>query len=113
MAATLRVGSVGVEIVVPLTDVGGNPLDLSTATTMSLYVQEPNSITATAKAATKLGSGKDGKLLYVTMPGDFPVPGDWKVQSRVQYTNPLRDWWSEIYPLVVAANLGGGGGATF
>lgn len=109
MAATLRVGSVGVEIVVPLADLNGNPIDLALATVMTLYLQPPNSTTASGKVATKVGSGKEGKMLYVTVAGDLPVAGEWKVQSRVQYTTPTRDWWSEIYPLVVAANLGSGG----
>lgn len=113
MAATLRVGSVGVDIIVPLTDLNGNPIDLSLATTMTLYLQPPNSTTSSGKAAAKVGSGKEGKMIYTTAPGDLSVPGDWKAQARVQYTAPVRDWYSEIYPLVVASNLGPGSTGTF
>ena len=106
MAATLRVGSVGVDIIVPLTDTGGNPIDLSLATVITLYLRPPGtSSVASPKVATKLGSGKDGKLIYTTVVGDLTVDGDWLAQSRVQYSNPTRDWWSEIYPVIVAKNL--------
>ena len=58
--ATIRVGSVGVDIVVPLTDSNGNPVDLEHATAMTLLllppqptsVEEPP-IPASAKNATK------------------------------------------------------------
>ena len=114
MAATLRVGSIGVDLVVPLSDLNGNPIDLELATAMTIYLQPPNSTSSSGKIATKIGSGKEGKLIYTTGPGDLSVPGDWKIQARVQYTSPVRDWFSEIYPLVVATNLGGGSvGGTF
>lgn len=106
MAATLRVASVGVDIIVPLTDDNGNAIDLALATVMTLYLQPPNSSSSSAKTATKVGSGKDGKIHYLTIAGDLTVAGDWKIQARVQYTSPTRDWWSDIYPLQVAANLG-------
>lgn len=113
MAAILRVGSVGVDIIVPLTDSGGNPIDLSTASAMTLFLQQPNATTSVSKIASKLGSGTEGKLIYTTVAGDLPVPGDWKIQARVQYTTPLRDWFSEIYPLIVAQNLGPATTGTF
>lgn len=106
MAATLQVGSIGVDIIVPLTDNDGNPIDLTLATAMKLYFQPPNSSTAAEKVASKVGSGKEGKMVYRTIAGDLHIDGDWKVQARVQYTSPVRDWYSGIYPLVVAKNLG-------
>lgn len=109
MAATLRVGAVGVDLIVPLTDSGGNPIDLSTATEMTLYLQQPTGTPTTAKVAQRLGSGTEGRLIYTTVAGDLPVAGDWKIQARVKYTTPVRDWWSEIYPLLVAQNLGAPG----
>src|SRR5262245_61583674 len=104
--AKVQASAVGVDIVVPLKDSKGNPLDLSLATGLSLYCTPPNSTTSAVKTATKVGSGKDGHLHYLTVVGDFAVVGEWKVQSRVQYTNPVRDGWSEICPRTVAANLG-------
>jgi len=120
MAAILRVDSVGIDIVCPLTDSHGNPVDLELATVMTIFMTPPTPTPDTpatpdtppppppptsAKNATKVGSGKEGKIVYRTQPGDVPVAGDWKIQARVQYTNPIRDWYTEIYPLVVAANL--------
>jgi hypothetical protein len=109
MAATLRVEAIGVDLIVPLTDLNGNPIDLTLATAMTLYLQPPLSPTSSEKVASKVGTGKEGQLIYTTIAGDFPVPGDWKIQARVQYVDPVRDWYSEIYPLVVAVNLNAGG----
>lgn len=105
MAATLRVGAIGVDLIVPLTDSSGNPIDLSTATEMTLYLQQPNASSSVAKVAQRLGSGTEGRLIYTTVAGDLPVAGDWKIQARVKYATPVRDWHSEIYPLLVAQNL--------
>lgn len=105
MAATVRMASVGVDIIIPLTDSKGNPIDLEFATVMTLFMTPPNTETTNPKNATKVGSGKDGQISYRTQAGDLTAPGDWKVQARVQFTNPVRDWYSEIYPLVVAPNL--------
>jgi hypothetical protein len=108
MPATLQVGSVGVDIIVPLTDNNGNPIDLTLATAMFLYFQDPEADPGTAveKVATKVGSGKEGRILYRTVAGDLATAGDWKLQARVQFASPTRDWYSGIYPLEVAANLG-------
>ena len=52
-------------------------------------------------------------MVYRTQPGDLTVPGDWKAQGRVQYLDPVRDWYTEVYPLIVAPNLDtAGGGVT-
>jgi hypothetical protein len=106
MAGNLRVGAVGVDIILPLKDLDGNPINLKLATAMLIYLQPPNATTSSAKVADKIGDGKEGKLIYTTVPGDLAVPGEWKIQARVQYAAPERDWYSEIQPLVVASNLG-------
>lgn len=113
MAATLRMDSVGVEILVPLTDTNGNPIDLEPATVLTLFMQPPNSTTSSGKTATKVGSGKEGIMRYLTVAGDLHTAGDWKVQARIQYEDPVRDWFSEIYPMVVASNLGPASTGTF
>jgi hypothetical protein len=105
MAVTLQVGVIGVEIVMLLTASNGQPLDLTTAIAMKVYLRAPDTTGAAEKVASKIGSGKEGKLLYVTVAGDLPVTGDWRIQSRVLYDNPPRDLWSSIYPFIVAPNL--------
>src|SRR5262245_24651002 len=102
--AKLHVGTVGAEVLIPLTDPKGNPVDLSTATTITIYFQKPNAAKAN-KVIGKQGSGQTGVAVWVTAAGDVDVAGDWQVQTRVQYTNPTRDWWSQIYPMSVAATL--------
>lgn len=105
-SAKLHVGSVGVEVEIPLTDPKGNPVDLSTSTAILLYLRKPGATTSTSKTIGKRGSGATGIALWVTAATDLDVDGQWQAQTRVQYSNPTRDWWSQIYPLPVAANLG-------
>ena len=47
MAATVRVGSVGVDLIVPLSDTNGNPIDLELATGLTLEVGIKPDIRAT------------------------------------------------------------------
>ena len=108
MAAIVRLGSVGIDLIVPLIDHDGNPVDLTLATDMTLFLTPPNSTVSSVKVARRYGSGKESKMVYRTVPGDLPMPGEWKAQARVQYVTPLRDWFSEIHPFIVASNLGPG-----
>lgn len=105
MAVTVQMSAIGVEFVMPLTASDGNPLDLSTATAMKVYLLAPLATTASEHVANKIGSGKEGKLIYTTVSGDLPVAGDWKIQSRILYDSPTRDFWSGIYPFIVGPNL--------
>lgn len=105
MAVTIQVGAIGVQIIMPLTFADGRPVDLSTAVAMKVYFRAPDASSSTEKAASRVGSGKEGKLIYTTVAGDLPVTGDWRIQSRVLFDNPTRDFWSTVHPFVVAANL--------
>jgi hypothetical protein len=102
--AKLHVGSVGVEVQIPLTDPKGNPIDLSTATFITIYFVKPTAAKMN-KPISKYGSGQTGVAIWLTAAGDVDVAGDWQVQVRVQYNNPIRDWWSQIYPMSVASTL--------
>lgn len=84
-----RVGST-VRLVARLVDDDGTatppPLDVSAATTKTIYLTDPNGVT-TAHAATFLTDGSDGKIYYKCLPTDLDTVGIWRIQGFVAFAS--------------------------
>lgn len=59
-------------------------VDLSTATTKTLYFRKPNGTTV-SKTADFVTDGTDGKLKYVTESAFLDMAGMWNIQAYVQF----------------------------
>jgi hypothetical protein len=73
---------VGILIVVVAKDAAGAVINISAAEQLLIKLKQPG-MPAVEKAATLLTDGTDGKMKYLTVAGDLPSPGLWKVQGYV------------------------------
>jgi hypothetical protein len=95
-----HVGSVGLELVVFAPDQDGDPLDLSGATQLLVYLTRPDG-TVLTKTAVLDTDGTDGLFKYVTQSGDLSVKGTWKIQGYVAgvagFSGPTREAPFEVF----------------
>lgn len=76
--------------------------DVSAYTTAQQMVFTAPSGTVTAKAASFLGTGTDGIIVYTVDSGFFDTAGEWKVRGRV--TSGAAELTSLEYPFQVIAD---------
>lgn len=77
----LRLGDVGTELVVELTNPAGEVVDLA-GFTVGFHFKKPNKTTAVVSGSLYT-DGTDGKVSYVTQAGDIDRVGVWRYQVRV------------------------------
>lgn len=79
---TVRVGDVGTVLEIVVFDENG-PVNLQFSNTKEILFQKPTLgfITRPAQFVT---DGTDGRIFYVTVPGDLDEAGEWKMQGRVE-----------------------------
>jgi len=77
-------------------------LDLSTATSMLITFQKPDTTTV-VQTATLVTDGADGKMTYISVLNDIDQLGTWKIQGKV--TNLLGTWHTDISKFKVYDNL--------
>jgi len=84
--------------------VGGvsTPMDLATASSMSIVLKSPSGISST-KTATLNSDGTDGKIEYTTVDGDLNEVGTWRMQAIVNF--PTTSFRSNIKTFRVYENL--------
>ena len=75
-------GDIGTELVVAVTDEDGEVVDISGATTLTIYLTRPNGTTLT-KTAVLDDDGTDGLMRYDTVAGDLIAAGTWRIQGYV------------------------------
>ena len=78
----LHVGDVGTAIVLVVEE-GGVPADIAAATALEIHAEKPSGATVKWTAALD-GGGADGRLRYVTQPGDLDEAGYWLLQAYVE-----------------------------
>lgn len=78
--AVPHVGQIGLPLVVHAVDQDGADIDLSAATTLTIYLTPPAGATL-EKAAVLDTTGADGKFKYTTVAGDLSAAGRWKIQG--------------------------------
>jgi hypothetical protein len=78
---TVRVGDVGTVFEIVVIDENG-PVNIQFSNTREFIFGKPSGfITRPAQFVT---DGTDGRLFYVSVPGDLDEPGEWRLQARVE-----------------------------
>ncbi len=83
-ADIIHVGDVGTVITLTIyEDDGTTAVNVSAATTKTIYIKKPDGtvITGTASFTT---DGSDGKIYYTGASGNFSTPGTYQVQGYVE-----------------------------
>lgn len=83
MSLEIHEGDIGTKLLVTITD-DGNIVDVSPATSLSIFIKKPNG-TVLTKPATLETDGTDGKIYYVTVAGDLDKAGIYKIQGKVTF----------------------------
>lgn len=81
---------------------GGPPINLSSYTTLEFLFIDPDGDCFTRDAAF-VTNGNDGKLEYITVPGDLSEPGTWRIQPHVAKTG--EDHFAEVTRFEVLPSL--------
>lgn len=101
----LQQNDAGISVIITITEADGStPVNLSLATSKTIYISKPNGslVTGTASLVT---DGTDGKIEYVTSPGDLDLVGMYKVQAT--YTVGLNTKHTQKDCFIVSANVAG------
>ena len=102
MSADVHVGDYGTVFIITIKDETGAVVDISSATTKTIFFTKPNGQTLT-KTAVFTTSGLDGKIQYTTVAGDIDIEGTWKIQAQI--TTPGGEWSSDVTTFDVEYNL--------
>jgi hypothetical protein len=81
MSNILHVGDIGT-VITALCHDGGVPVNISSASTKIIKLQDPGGNT-TDKTAEFGTNGSDGILIYTTITGDLDEEGEWILQAQV------------------------------
>ena len=75
-------GMIGFEFVMTLLECNGQPRNISSATEIKIRFRKPDASLLTVDAVLDSG-GTDGKIKYVTQPGDFDQAGNWEATGYI------------------------------
>lgn len=100
----IHVNDIGTTLEMTVKDQDGNIVNISGASTMTVYLERPNGAGVLTRTAVWGTDGTDGVMKYVTVDGDLDQAGSWQMQGFV--TIGGGSWHSDIVQLVVATNLG-------
>lgn len=98
----IHVGDKNVDFVVTIME-DCTAIDVSTATTLTIYLKKPSGETLT-KTATFVTDGTDGLIHYQSVDGDLDESGVWKIQAQVDMGSGS-SYHSIIKTFKVACNL--------
>jgi hypothetical protein len=87
----VQVGEWGFSIEFVFTDKNGAPIDISAATSMLIIIRKPNGVKLT-KTASFTTDGKDGKIKYTTVNGDFDIPSSDTALYKAQGIVSCSSW---------------------
>lgn len=80
----IRKSDIGVAFRLTIKDQDGTAVDISGATTKSIYFTKPDKTVDTQTATFPSGgSGTNGEMEYATISGDLDTTGTWKWQGYV------------------------------
>ena len=82
MSTEIRVGDIGTEFRVTITD-DGVAVDLSSATSLVINFRKPDG-TILSTSAYLYTDGLDGIIYYNTVDGDLDQSGQWKIQAVIE-----------------------------
>jgi len=81
------VGQYGEPIQVQVVDKNAVAVDISSYTTKTITLRDPNGINTRSYAASFVSTGSDGKLQFTPVDGDINVPGNWEGQVLLVKTS--------------------------
>jgi len=81
MASEIHVGDIGTQLIVTIQD-NGAIVDISGASVLQIILKKPDGLLYT-KSGLLYTSGTDGKMYFVSVSGDFNLPGNYKLQGKV------------------------------
>lgn len=98
----IHVNDIGTIFRLTITDENGTAVDISGATTKTIYFRAPDN-TLLTKAGSFYTDGTDGILQYTTVSGDIDQVGEWNWQAYVK----LAAWegYSEVLDFRVYENV--------
>lgn len=96
-----RFGDIGTIITLTITDETGAVVDISGATTKTIYFVRTDGSVVT-KSAVFSSNGTDGKVQYTTVANDLNQVGNWKAQAYVDI--PSGKWYSSFFDFSVEKN---------
>lgn len=96
---TIHKTDAGTIIEFTLTDVNGDPVNISDMTTKQILLKKPSGTVLTETAAF-VTDGSDGKIQYTTVAGKIDEAGEWKLQAKVSKTGA--QFYSDQQSLTVA-----------
>lgn len=100
--------SPNVSLEVLVVDQDGNPVDLSTAASLELWLLSPTGIPRTVPAVV-VSNGLDGKLFYTVSAQDLPEAGLWSVQAQMTFgVQVIVTRWGTFWASKNAADFNGG-----
>ncbi len=82
---------------------GSVVVDISAATTLSIFLKKPVSATVLTKTGVLTTDGTDGKMQYTTISGDLDEEGVWQIQGYV--VTAAGEWRTNIKDMSVFSNL--------
>ncbi|MFQ3578869.1 MAG: hypothetical protein SNJ71_01850 [Bacteroidales bacterium] len=83
----LSVGDYGTKIVLTILDQNKNPVIINDP--VRIDFKRPNHTTFSRNAQI-LNDGTDGKVFYITQPGDIDMPGEWILQACITDNSSYR-----------------------
>ena len=99
----LRKNAIGVTLTITFKDDSDSAIDVSSATTKSIYLQDPAG-TVNTHTADFTTDGSDGKIKYTTAAtSDLDLCGTWRIQGHVSSSSwNYKSTWDDF---VVHGNL--------
>lgn len=101
MASEIHENDVGTKLLITVTD-DGEIVDISSASVLDIYIKKPNA-SILYRTGTLETDGVDGKMYYITVPGDIDIAGVYKIQGRV--TLPSGSYYTSTATFKVHCNL--------
>lgn len=102
--ASIHYTDIGTELVVAVVDESGVAVDISTATTLTIFLKPPAGAALRTKTGVLDTTGVDGLMKYVTVAGDLDPIGEWVIQGYVVLTSSQK-WFTDVSKFVVIGNL--------
>ena len=86
----LQVNDVGIQLITTIKNSDGvTPINLSTATNLTIYIYRPDSELIVGPASL-VTDGTDGRIQYTTQTTDLTVPGIYRIQATYQIGGNLK-----------------------
>jgi len=101
MSSQIHVGDIGTQLIVTVYD-DGEIVDISGASSLVIILKKPDGTNHT-KTANLYTDGTDGKMVYVSVVGDFSEPGNFKIQGKVTLAGGI--YYTSIGTFKVHCNL--------